>query len=130
MLAFSVIGIAQVRGGTELLGNIWYAGAAVLPPFMTADDTYGPKKNYLAIAPPFVALGVMNGWLHRDGAEAPRIFLSNFIGFNVGMLWSRKVLREPRLFFGPYTSATLSFAPAGFSASNPDGGALQLTLRF
>lgn len=98
MAAFTVIGVAQVRGGTDLLRDVWYAGAILVPPFMTTDENFGVRKNYLAIAPPFVALGVINDYLHRDGAENPRIFLTNFIGFNLGLAWSRSVLSEPGRF--------------------------------
>lgn len=94
--AFAVIGIAQVRGGPQLLGDLWYAGAVLVPPFMEKHPEYGMTLNYAAITPPFIALGLMNGYLHRVDAVEPRIFLSNFIGFNLGLLWSHAMLDRPQ----------------------------------
>lgn len=90
--AFAVIGVAQIRGGTRLLSDVWYAGALLVPPFMEKHPVTGLSRNYAAITPPFIALGLMNGYLDRVDAVEPRIFLSNFIGFNLGLLWSHAVL--------------------------------------
>lgn len=95
MAAFAVIGVAHVRGGTSTLRTVWYSGALLVPPFMATDADYGLRKNYLAVTPPFIALGMINDYLHRDRATDSRIFLTNFIAFNVGLLWSRNVLDNP-----------------------------------
>lgn len=90
--AFTIIGVAQIRGGTQLLSDVWYAGALLVPPFMEKHPVTGLSRNYAAITPPFIVLGLMNGYLDRVDAVEPRIFLSNFIGFNLGLLWSHAVL--------------------------------------
>ncbi len=115
MAAFAIIGITQIRGGTDQLRDAWYGGAILMPPFMPSDRDYGARKNYLAIAPPFVALGAINDYLHRDGAENPRIFLTNFACFNIGLLWSRKVLNDPGAFLRK-NRVQLTWQPA------PDAG--------
>jgi hypothetical protein len=110
MAAFAIIGVAQVRGGTDLLRDVWYAGAVLVPPFMPTDAEYGLRKNYLAVTPPFIALGVINDYLHRDRANDSRIFLTNFIAFNVGMLWSRNVTNNPGHFLEK-SSTRLTWQP-------------------
>lgn len=96
IFAFAIIGVTQVRGGTRLLSDVWYAGAVLVPPFMEKHPDHGMALNYAAITPPFIALGLMNGYLHRVDALEPRIFLSNFIGFNLGLLWSHHILESPQ----------------------------------
>ncbi len=99
VLGFSTIGLAQIRGGTALLGDIWYAAAVLTPPLLQQHPSYGMKVNYLAITPPFVALGLLNGYLRHDHADNSRVFLSNFIGFNLSLAWARHVWSSPDHFF-------------------------------
>ena len=99
ILGFTVIGLTQIRGGTALLGDTWYAAAALTPTFLKPHPQYGMQLNYFAITPPFVALGLLNNYLRHDHADNARVFLSNFIGFNLGLAWARHVWRSPQHFF-------------------------------
>lgn len=108
ILGFTVIGLAQIRGGTPLLGDLWYAAAVLTPPLLKQHAAYGMRLNYLAITPPFVALGLLNGYLHRDQASNARVFLSNFIGFNLSLAWAHHVWRAPEAFF---TAAEITHVP-------------------
>lgn len=130
MAAFAVIGVAHVRGGPELLGNIWYTGAVVIPPVLTIDHKYGYKKNYLAITPPFLVLGLLNTHMDRDGADDPRVFLTNFIGFNLGLWWSRTVLAEPHRFLDSRRSTTVSLLTPNPASEHPDAYGLRLDISF
>lgn len=124
VLAFAVIGVAQIRGGTALLGDIWYAGAVLVPPFMETHREYGTKLNYLAITPPFIALGLMNAYLHHDRAENPRVFIANFIGFNLSLVWSQAVRSSPQNFFTKPTQLNASIYPL------EDGAGIHLAYRW
>lgn len=100
ILGFTIIGVAQIRGGAPLLGDIWYAAAVLTPPLLKQHPRHGMKLNFFAITPPFVALGMLNGYLHRDHAGNARIFLSNFIGFNLSLAWAHAAWKSP-----PHSSA-------------------------
>lgn len=99
ILGFTVIGLAQIRGGTPLLGDLWYAAAVLTPPLLKPHATYGMQLDYLAITPPFIALGLLNGYLRHDQASNARVFLSNFIGFNLSLAWAHHVWNSPEGFF-------------------------------
>ena len=99
ILGFSVIGLGQIRGGTALLSDLWYAAAVLTPPLLQQHPDYGMQLNYLAITPPFVALGLLNGYLRHDHADNARVFLSNFIGFNLSLAWAHHVWSSPDRFF-------------------------------
>ena len=99
ILGFTVIGLGQIRGGTALLGDLWYAAAVLTPPLLKRHPDYGMQLNYLAITSPFVALGLLNGYLRHDHADNSRVFLSNFIGFNLSIAWAHHVWKSPDHFF-------------------------------
>ena len=129
MLSFSVIGIAQLRGGTELLSNLWYAGSVLIPPFMERDAQSNVKQNYVAVAPPCILLGITNGFLRRDDAASGRVFLINFAGFNLGLLWSRHILNKSKFHF----DSTEPIRKLGVNASLVplyDGAALNVSMHW
>lgn len=99
ILGFSVIGLAQIRGGTALLSSLWYAAAVLTPPLLPRHPDYSMRLNYFAITPPFIALGLLNGYLRHDHADNARVVLSNFIGFNLSLLWAQAVWSSPQRFF-------------------------------
>ena len=122
MLGFTVIGLAQIRGGTALLGDLWYAAAVLSPPLLKQHPAYGMQLNYLAITPPFVALGLLNGYLRHDQASNARVFLSNFIGFNLSLAWAHHVWSSPGGFFTAAESTHVPQLDSGV-ALHPGGGA-------
>jgi hypothetical protein len=99
ILGFTVIGLGQIRGGTALLSDLWYAAAVLTPPLLQQHPDYGTQLNYVAITPPFVALGLLNGYLRHDHADNARVFLSNFIGFNLSLAWAHHVWKSQDRFF-------------------------------
>jgi hypothetical protein len=115
-----VIGLGQIRGGTALLSDLWYAAAVLTPQLLKQHPDYGVQLNYYAITPPFVALGLLNGYLHNDHAHNSRVFLSNFIGFNLSLAWAQHVWKSPDRFFAaaepphvPQLDTSLFALPAG-----------------
>lgn len=129
MLGFTVIGLAQIRGGTALLGDLWYAAAMLTPPLLKIDPGYGTKLNYLAITPPFVALGLLNGYLRHDHADNARVFLSNFIGFNLSLVWAHAVWNSPQRFFAAAKHTYVPQLDASIFALR-DGAGLQVAYRW
>jgi hypothetical protein len=105
MAGIAAIHFGRVYGGTTFLSNLWYTGALVIPHFMERDEVYGIGKNYLAVTPPFLALGLLNKYLSNDGATEGRIFFSNLIGFNLALLWKDKILSEPQHFLNRLSDA-------------------------
>ena len=128
ILAFTVIGLAQIRGGTALLGDIWYAAAVLAPPLMKQHSGYGIKLNFLTITPPFVALGLLNGYLHQDRADNTRIFLSNFIGFNLGLMWAYTVWNSPERWAAAQPTHVPQFDASVFALRA--GGGLQISYKW
>jgi len=122
MLAFTVIGLAQIRGGTSLLADLWYAAAVLTPPLLKRHPDYGVQLNYYAITPPFVALGLLNGYLHNDHADNARVFLSNFIGFNLGLAWAQHVWKSPDHFFAAAEPANVPKLDANLFALRDGAG--------
>lgn len=129
ILGFSVIGLGQIRGGTALLSDLWYAAAVLTPPLLKQHPNYGMQLNYLAITPPFVALGLLNGYLRNDHADNARIFLSNFIGFNLSLLWAHAAWNSPERFFA---STALNDVPRLDTSifAMPDGAGMQIAYRW
>lgn len=129
ILGFSVIGLGQIRGGTALLSDLWYAAAVLTPPLLKQHPDYGMQLNYLAITPPFVALGLLNGYLRNDHAGGARIFLSNFIGFNLSLLWAHAAWNSPERFFPATGFKDVPRLDTGIFAM-PDGAGMQIAYRW
>ena len=129
MLAFTVIGLAQIRGGTSLLSDLWYAAAVLTPPLLEQHPDYGVRLNYFAITPPFIALGLLNGYLHNDHADNARVFLSNFIGFNLSLAWAQHVWKSPDHFFAATQPAHVPQLDANLFALR-DGAGLFVAYRW
>ena len=129
ILAFTVIGLAQIRGGTRLLGDVWYAAAVLAPPLLKIHPDSGTKLNYFAITPPFVALGLLNGYLRHDRAYNTRVFLSNFIGFNLSLAWAHTVWNSPERFFATAEPSHVPQLDASVFALR-DGGGLYVAYRW
>lgn len=94
MAGITTIFFGQVYGGTQFLGQLWRSSGILLPYFMERDEQYGLTKNFLAISPMFLALGFMNDYLATNNATESRVFISNFIGFNLALLWKNKIFRS------------------------------------
>ena len=129
ILGFTVIGLAQIRGGTALLGDVWYAAAVLTPPLLKQHPDHGMKLNYFAITPPFVALGLLNGYLRHDHADNARVFLSNFIGFNLSLAWTHAVWVSRERFFANAEPSHVPQLDARVFALR-DGGGLDLAYRW
>lgn len=129
ILGFSTIGLAQIRGGTALLSDLWYAAAVLTPPLLKLHPDYGLKLNYFAITPPFIALGLLNGYLRHDHANNSRIFLSNFIGFNLSLAWAHHVWSSPDHFFSIAETETVPQLDTRLFALN-DGAGVYFSYRW
>ena len=129
ILGFTVIGLGQIRGGTALLGDLWFAAAVLAPPLLKQHPDYGMRINYLAITPPFVALGLLNGYLRHDHADNSRVFLSNFIGFNLSIAWAHHVWKSPNHFFSIAETETVPQLDTRLFALN-DGAGVYFSYRW
>ena len=129
ILGFTVIGLGQIRGGTALLSDLWYAAAVLSPPLLKQHPDYGMQLNYLAITPPFVTLGLLNGYLRHDHADNARVFLSNFIGFNLSLAWAHHVWSSPDRFFATAEPAHVPQLDANVFALR-DGAGLHVAYRW
>lgn len=129
ILGFTIIGLAQIRGGAPLLGDIWYAAAVLTPPLLKQHPRHGMKLNFFAITPPFVALGILNGYLHRDHAGNARVFLSNFIGFNLSLAWAHAAWKSPENFSAAAKYSYMPRLDAGVFALR-DGASLHVAYQW